>query len=125
MTCVLTVFFFCSSPTERDEWLEAISTAINDHTRKKISFISGKPPEEVRLPQKVVHLIGFLTVIGTKKSIFTYIQVDLAEIGDGAPLGSKAPVWIPDPRATMCMICTCEFSLTWRRHHCRACGKVK
>uniref|UniRef100_A0A3Q2XG90 FYVE zinc finger domain-containing protein n=1 Tax=Hippocampus comes TaxID=109280 RepID=A0A3Q2XG90_HIPCM len=42
----------------------------------------------------------------------------------GAPLGSKAPIWIPDLRATMCMICTCEFTLTWRRHHCRACGKV-
>uniref|UniRef100_A0A7N6AJC5 FYVE, RhoGEF and PH domain containing 6 n=1 Tax=Anabas testudineus TaxID=64144 RepID=A0A7N6AJC5_ANATE len=80
-----------SSATERDEWLEAISTAISDFTRKKISFISGKPPEEE---------------------------------DDGAPLGSKAPVWIPDPRTTMCMICTCEFSLTWRRHHCRACGKV-
>uniref|UniRef100_A0A8D0D1H1 FYVE, RhoGEF and PH domain containing 6 n=1 Tax=Sander lucioperca TaxID=283035 RepID=A0A8D0D1H1_SANLU len=78
-----------SSATERDEWLEAISTAISDYTRKKISFIS-----------------------------------ELQDCGDGAPLGSKAPIWIPDPRTTMCMICTCEFTLTWRRHHCRACGKV-
>ncbi|XP_075945436.1 FYVE, RhoGEF and PH domain-containing protein 6-like [Anarhichas minor] len=85
-----------SSASERDEWLEAISTAISDYTKKKISFISGKPPEEV----------------------------ELRDCGDGAPLGSKAPIWIPDPRTTMCMICTCEFTLTWRRHHCRACGKV-
>lgn len=85
-----------SSATERDEWLEAISTAISEYTRKKISFISGKPTEEV----------------------------ELRDSGDGAPLGSKAPIWIPDPRTTMCMICTCEFTLTWRRHHCRACGKV-
>uniref|UniRef100_A0A665VRE2 FYVE, RhoGEF and PH domain-containing protein 6-like n=1 Tax=Echeneis naucrates TaxID=173247 RepID=A0A665VRE2_ECHNA len=85
-----------SSATERDEWLEAISTAISDYTRRKITFISGKPPEEG----------------------------ELSDAGDGAPLGSKAPIWIPDPRATMCMICTCEFTLTWRRHHCRACGKV-
>ncbi|XP_008281460.1 FYVE, RhoGEF and PH domain-containing protein 6-like isoform X2 [Stegastes partitus] len=85
-----------SSATERDEWLEAISTAISDYTRKKISFISGKPPD----------------------------QIDLSDHDDGAPLGSKAPIWIPDPRTSMCMICTCEFTLTWRRHHCRACGKV-
>lgn len=44
---------------------------------------------------------------------------------DGPPLGSKAPIWIPDLRTTMCMICTCEFTLTWRRHHCRACGRVR
>ncbi|XP_069018551.1 FYVE, RhoGEF and PH domain-containing protein 6-like [Embiotoca jacksoni] len=85
-----------SSATERDEWLEAISTAITEYTRKKISFISGKPPDEV----------------------------ELGDGGDDAPLGSKAPIWVPDPRTTMCMICTCEFTLTWRRHHCRACGKV-
>ena len=42
----------------------------------------------------------------------------------GAPLGSKAPVWTPDLRATMCTMCTCEFTLTWRRHRGRACGKV-
>ncbi|XP_044049424.1 FYVE, RhoGEF and PH domain-containing protein 6-like [Siniperca chuatsi] len=85
-----------SSATERDEWLEAISMAISDYTRKKISFISGKPLEEL----------------------------ELSDCGVGAPLGSKAPIWIPDLRTTMCMICTCEFTLTWRRHHCRACGKV-
>lgn len=85
-----------SSASERDEWLTAISTAISDYTKKKISFISGKPPEEM----------------------------ELRDCNDGAPLGSKAPIWIPDPRTTMCMICTCEFTLTWRRHHCRACGKV-
>ncbi|XP_037098630.1 FYVE, RhoGEF and PH domain-containing protein 6 isoform X1 [Syngnathus acus] len=84
-----------SSATERDEWLEAIAKAIRDHAKKKISFTSSRSQEE----------------------------------GDdspdsGAPLGSKAPIWIPDLRATMCMICTCEFTLTWRRHHCRACGKV-
>ncbi|XP_061698543.1 FYVE, RhoGEF and PH domain-containing protein 6-like isoform X2 [Syngnathoides biaculeatus] len=83
-----------SSPAERDEWLEALSAAVGDYTKKKISFISGKSFQELQLS------------------------------GDDAPLGSKAPIWIPDPRATMCMICTCEFTLTWRRHHCRACGKV-
>uniref|UniRef100_UPI00358F04C2 FYVE, RhoGEF and PH domain-containing protein 6 isoform X2 n=1 Tax=Myxine glutinosa TaxID=7769 RepID=UPI00358F04C2 len=39
-------------------------------------------------------------------------------------LGNKAPIWIPDSRVSMCMICTCDFTLTWRRHHCRACGKI-
>lgn len=84
-----------SSATERDEWLEAIAKAIDDYTKKKITFISSRSQEESE-----------------------------GVVDSGAPLGSKAPIWIPDLRATMCMICTCEFTLTWRRHHCRACGKV-
>uniref|UniRef100_A0A8C2BMN8 FYVE, RhoGEF and PH domain containing 6 n=1 Tax=Cyprinus carpio TaxID=7962 RepID=A0A8C2BMN8_CYPCA len=87
-----TVNDVCSSATERDEWLEAIAKAIDDYTRKKISFFSSRSQEGIS--------------------------------DDGLPLGSKAPIWIPDLRTTMCMICTCEFTLTWRRHHCRACGKV-
>lgn len=39
-------------------------------------------------------------------------------------IGSVAPVWIPDDRVSMCMLCSAEFKLAFRRHHCRACGKV-
>ncbi|KAJ7329920.1 hypothetical protein JRQ81_016094 [Phrynocephalus forsythii] len=85
-----------SSATERDEWLEAISRSIEDYTKKRITFNPSKSLEEG----------------------------DLEKEEGNAPIGSKAPIWIPDTRATMCMICTSEFTLTWRRHHCRACGKV-
>ncbi|XP_075065514.1 FYVE, RhoGEF and PH domain-containing protein 6 isoform X2 [Mixophyes fleayi] len=84
-----------SSAPERDDWLEAISAAIEDYAKKKITFNPTKSQEEN----------------------------DPEEEGDNT-LGSKAPIWIPDGRATMCMICTSEFTLTWRRHHCRACGKI-
>ncbi|XP_069830388.1 FYVE, RhoGEF and PH domain-containing protein 6 [Dendropsophus ebraccatus] len=84
-----------SSASERDDWLDAISAAIEAYARKKITFNPAKSQEET----------------------------DPEDEGDNT-LGSKAPIWIPDGRATMCMICTSEFTLTWRRHHCRACGKI-
>uniref|UniRef100_A0A8C3LTX2 FYVE, RhoGEF and PH domain containing 6 n=1 Tax=Chrysolophus pictus TaxID=9089 RepID=A0A8C3LTX2_CHRPC len=85
-----------SSATERDEWLEAISRSIEEYTKKRITFNPSKSLEEA----------------------------DTEKQEETSPLGSKAPIWIPDTRATMCMICTSEFTLTWRRHHCRACGKI-
>ncbi|XP_064511494.1 FYVE, RhoGEF and PH domain-containing protein 6 [Pseudopipra pipra] len=85
-----------SSATERDEWLEAISKSIEEYTKKRITFNPSKSLEEA----------------------------DPEKQEENSPLGSKAPIWIPDTRATMCMICTSEFTLTWRRHHCRACGKI-
>jgi len=39
-------------------------------------------------------------------------------------LGKVAPVWVPDASAPRCMHCSCRFTFTRRRHHCRACGKV-
>uniref|UniRef100_A0ACB8FP08 FYVE, RhoGEF and PH domain-containing protein 6 n=1 Tax=Sphaerodactylus townsendi TaxID=933632 RepID=A0ACB8FP08_9SAUR len=85
-----------SSATERDEWLEAISRSIEEYTKKKITFNPSRSVEEA----------------------------DPEKEDEDSPLGSKAPIWIPDTRVTMCMICTSEFTLTWRRHHCRACGKI-
>ena len=39
-------------------------------------------------------------------------------------VGTRAPVWIPDARVSMCMLCQEQFRLAFRRHHCRGCGKV-
>lgn len=40
-------------------------------------------------------------------------------------LGEVAPVWVPDSQAPVCMKCDVKFTFTKRRHHCRACGKVR
>jgi len=32
--------------------------------------------------------------------------------------------WIPDEEANACNICHAQFSAIFRRHHCRACGKL-
>ena len=42
-----------------------------------------------------------------------------------ANLGKVPPIWVPDSVATHCMNCGIKFSVIKRRHHCRACGKVK
>ncbi|XP_013988870.2 FYVE, RhoGEF and PH domain-containing protein 5 isoform X1 [Salmo salar] len=39
-------------------------------------------------------------------------------------LGEAAPVLVPVSHVMMCMNCTSDFTLTLRRHHCNACGKV-
>lgn len=43
----------------------------------------------------------------------------------GGVLGEVAPVWVPDAQAQVCMKCGVRFTFTKRRHHCRACGKVR
>ena len=83
-----------SSVQERNDWLEAMNSAIEDHVNRKATFNiasnepNGNGPEEV------------------------------------GKLGNSAPVWVPDRRVTMCQNCGAEFSVLVRRHHCRACGKV-
>ncbi|NXV02657.1 FGD5 protein, partial [Cettia cetti] len=42
----------------------------------------------------------------------------------GKPLGERPPTLVPVSHVMMCMNCGCDFTLTLRRHHCHACGKI-
>ncbi|KFM72194.1 FYVE, RhoGEF and PH domain-containing protein 6, partial [Stegodyphus mimosarum] len=87
------------SQEERQEWIIALTKAIEENASKRSTFTN------IRLQKKK--------------------QDKTSDDDEGAfVLGKKAPVWIPDARVTMCQLCTSEFTVTFRRHHCRACGKV-
>ena len=32
--------------------------------------------------------------------------------------------WIDDEKVKFCTLCSIQFNLTLRRHHCRACGQI-
>ena len=36
---------------------------------------------------------------------------------------NQTPVWTPDKSCAACMICNKAFTLYFRRHHCRKCGR--
>ncbi len=95
---------------ERNEWLDALNSAIEDHVNKKATFSSAAAVSNGNgtLPPPVQESGGGGVVMGS----------------DQDKIGSSAPVWIPDRRVTMCQNCAVEFSVLVRRHHCRACGKV-
>ncbi|CAG0891550.1 unnamed protein product [Darwinula stevensoni] len=85
------------SSAERVEWVQALQAAIDENASRRSTFCAANP------------LIY--------PTIENHTDSDLH-------LGKEAPVWVPDSRVTMCQLCTSEFTVTFRRHHCRACGKV-
>uniref|UniRef100_A0A1B6E4K9 FYVE, RhoGEF and PH domain-containing protein 6 n=2 Tax=Clastoptera arizonana TaxID=38151 RepID=A0A1B6E4K9_9HEMI len=59
--------------------------------------------------------------------LMTFLNMNIRSINaadEPHKLGREAPVWIPDTKVSMCQVCTAEFTITFRRHHCRSCGKV-
>ena len=96
-----------SSVAERNEWLDALNSAIEEHINRKATFSSFSTAS-----------CGSISV-GNPNHPAGGVVAGVEE-----RIGTSAPVWIPDRRVTMCQNCTAEFSVLVRRHHCRACGKV-
>ena len=65
---------------ERNDWLDAINTAIEDYRSRKATFQA--PGDGVA---EGAAATSALTVAGR--------------------LGEAAPIWIPDQRVTMCQVC--------------------
>ena len=89
-----------NSLQERNDWLDALNSAIEDHISRKATFNNHNHNNS--------HNHSHSQINGHTNE----------------KVGNTAPVWIPDRRVTMCMNCTVEFTVLIRRHHCRACGKV-
>ena len=94
-----------SSVSERNEWLDALNSAIEEHVNRKATFSAAGS--------------GGSTCSGNHNHPAGEVVAGVEE-----RIGTSAPVWIPDRRVTMCQNCAAEFSVLVRRHHCRACGKV-
>ncbi|KAI8058079.1 Dbl homology domain-containing protein [Syncephalis plumigaleata] len=86
---------YTESPQEKREWIDAISTAIQE-----LQEAQGTLKKEKKARPQL--------------DSFKHRVVD----------EYKAPVWVPDDDAVCCMICDLEFRLYRRKHHCRLCGKV-
>lgn len=64
--------------------------------------------------------------IGRGKSQKTEDKIlDTRVVGSVLPRATKVTVhWVSDDNAQNCTSCQSVFSIMWRRHHCRLCGKV-
>ncbi|XP_019855450.1 PREDICTED: nascent polypeptide-associated complex subunit alpha, muscle-specific form-like isoform X2 [Amphimedon queenslandica] len=87
-----------ASSEERNQWLQAFESAIKDHTQR----------------------------VRSRQINRTSVLVECTDGGvtDSKDLGSLAPPWLPDSSVSMCQLCSIHFTVTRRRHHCRACGMI-
>eukprot|EP00731_Ephydatia_muelleri_P001734 Em0001g1734a len=83
-----------SSAEECQQWIDAIKNAIRENSEVEAN-----------------------KAINRAKSIIKSGRM-------GSELGHLAPAWLPDNSVSMCQLCSVHFTLTKRRHHCRACGMI-
>ncbi|KAK6474094.1 FYVE protein [Huso huso] len=100
------IILSASSCSEREDWYHVLSRAVADHSRGRASPSSrgGQAHFHTWRPGS-----GSLTPAREKLWMC---------------LGEKPPTLVPVSHVMMCMNCASDFSLTLRRHHCHACGKI-
>lgn len=90
------------SASERQAWVEALSKAIEDYhllRRQSSDKLSVRAAEAAGPSSSSAGAVG-------------------------GQQGRFAAVWVPDSQSKSCGLCTKEFTLLVRRHHCRVCGSL-
>ncbi|KAJ7999163.1 hypothetical protein DPEC_G00212550 [Dallia pectoralis] len=91
----ISITLAASSCSERGDWFHTLSRTVSDNARGVGTF-SSSSGESLHQARERLWLA----------------------------LGDKAPTLVPMSHVMMCMNCTSDFSLTLRRHHCHACGRI-
>jgi hypothetical protein len=63
-----------------------------------------------------------------RKEWFTAIREAIEKVAMLPDKSSRnsviAPLWVPDFKSSHCSLCSAAFTIIFRRHHCRNCGKL-
>lgn len=102
-----------SNKQEKAQWKYAMTKALENFRKIKLKQKDSEGGDGQENDEHVENLDG----IGT-----SYFQVDDIVIGEEDM--SLAPLWKPDSESPYCDLCSSQFSLISRRHHCRNCGKL-
>lgn len=121
MSPVRSLILKAKSTSERDSWYNAIRSAIDDFNSRKRTFKQNRSGSFIDSPKDYPDS-SIKQMRAIDSSDKDHISND--SVPSSPVLGDECPIWIPDDRVTMCQQCSCEFSAFFRRHHCRACGKV-
>src|SRR5690606_37828792 len=91
---------------------------------KKFAFIIRNKVKsfEVSASSKI-EKYDWLVALNTYASESFKCRVSIVRNEDDL-IGAQAPVWVPDSFSNYCELCSCEFNIIIRRHHCRNCGKI-
>jgi len=104
---------------EADEDVEFSYTFRVTSKQKVIDFSASSEDERETWVKKINDAVQ---EIARKRE--TYKRGSQLSALSKSELGKKAPAWVRDEAVTMCMLCDSLFTLTKRRHHCRACGGI-
>jgi FYVE/RhoGEF/PH domain-containing protein 5/6 len=76
------------------------------------------------LQEKADWMVDIMTAVKEFQDAAKSLQTSNKSKGGVPGTIDVAPAWVPDSMAPQCKICSNEFGLVTRRHHCRHCGLV-
>jgi hypothetical protein len=111
---------------DNQKWRTEANSALNNSNRTKGEYIWNYEKF------KITNLYNFnlaaehhFAFVKTRLREDLKFELDDIQFFDKSKLGLSTEVlWRPDESTTSCQICKTPFTTFFRRHHCRACGRV-